>query len=183
MYSVEVVRPGEPAAQEIITAYLIEVASRYHGRPATPEEIEQALRDEPFEDLEGDSGRLLVALTGDGPAACAGVRFVSAGGDGAGADADGGGGVGGRTVTSARLETVGELTKVFTLPAFRSQGLGTLLIAEVGRVCRARGIRTLRLDTRADLVEACALYERLGFERVAPFNDEPYSDRWYSLVL
>lgn len=179
MYSVEVVRPGEPAAQEIITAYLIEVASRYHGRPATPEETEQALRDEPFEDLEGDSGRLLVALTGDGPAACAGVRFVSVGGDGAGSD----GGVGGRTVTSARPVTVGELTKVFTLPAFRSQGLGTLLIAEVGRVCRARGIRTLRLDTRADLVEACALYERLGFERVAPFNVEPHSDRWYSLAL
>jgi hypothetical protein len=25
-----------------------------------------------------------------------------------------------------------------------------------------------------------ALDERLGFVRVAPFNDDPYSDRWYA---
>ena len=46
--------------------------------------------------------------------------------------------------------------------------------------CRDRGTTSLRLDTRAELAEACALYERLGFVRVSPFNDDPYSDRWYA---
>jgi hypothetical protein len=27
------------------------------------------------------------------------------------------------------------------------------------------------------------MYERNGFERVHAFNDEPYSDRWYSKTL
>lgn len=33
------------------------------------------------------------------------------------------------------------------------------------------------------LKEACALYERSGFEPVVVFNDEPYSDRWYTKAL
>jgi len=49
----------------------------------------------------------------------------------------------------------------------------------VEQACRDRGVGTIRLDTRAELEEACALYERVGFVRVEPFNNEPYSDRWY----
>jgi len=46
-----------------------------------------------------------------------------------------------------------------------------------------RAVGTLRLDTRAALAEACAMYERNGFERVDAFSDELYSDRWYSKTL
>ena len=45
------------------------------------------------------------------------------------------------------------------------------------------GARTVRLDTRGELAEACALYERLGYARVPPFNADPYSDRWYAKGL
>ncbi|WP_263091267.1 GNAT family N-acetyltransferase [Curtobacterium sp. RIT-PI-V] len=78
---------------------------------------------------------------------------------------------------------VGELTKVFTLPERRGRGVGSALLRHVEAVCRERGTMSLRLGTRAELAEACALYERLGFVRVAPFNDDPYSDRWYAKVL
>ena len=57
------------------------------------------------------------------------------------------------------------------------------LIARIEELCHERGVRTLRLDTRSVLSEACALYERLGFERVTPFNESPYSDRWYAKAL
>ena len=53
----------------------------------------------------------------------------------------------------------------------------------VEQACRERAVGTLRLDTRAALEEACAMYERNGFERVDAFSDEPYSDRWYSKTL
>ncbi|WIE82351.1 GNAT family N-acetyltransferase [Curtobacterium sp. MCPF17_021] len=148
---IETERPGAGRADAIVRAYLTEVASRWYGRAATSAEADRAMLDEPFDDLQGDSGVFVVASVGGAAVACAGVRFVGA---------------------------VGELTKVFTLPEHRGRGVGSALLRHVEDLCRARGTTTLRLDTRAELAEACALYERLGFVRVAPFNDEPYSDRW-----
>lgn len=149
---VRTARPGTPMAEAVVREYLHDVASRYYGRPATSAEVDEVLRDEPYADLEGDRGVLLVAVQDDRAVACAGARFV---GD------------------------VAELTKVFTLPGHRGQGLGRLLVERVELICRERDLTAVRLDTRADLTEACALYERLGYTRVASFNDERYSDRWY----
>ena len=152
----ETERPGAGRADAIVRAYLTEVASRWYGRVATSAEVDRAMLDEPFDDLQGDSGLFVVASDGGTVVACAGVRFVGA---------------------------VGELTKVFTLPERRGRGVGSALLRHVAEVCRERGTTSLRLDTRAELAEACALYERLGFVRVAQFNDDPYSDRWYAKVL
>lgn len=152
----ETERPGAGRADAIVRDYLTEVASRWFGRAATPAEVDRAMLDEPFDDLQGDSGLFVVASDGEAVVACAGVRFVGA---------------------------VGELTKVFTLPERRGRGVGSALLRHVAEVSRARGITSLRLDTRAELAEACALYERLGFVQVAPFNDDPYSDRWYAKPL
>ncbi|TDW46871.1 acetyltransferase (GNAT) family protein [Curtobacterium sp. PhB42] len=152
----ETERPGAGRADAIVRDYLTEVASRWFGRAATPAEVDRAMLDEPFDDLQGNSGLFVVASDGGAVVACAGVRFVG---------------------------VVGELTKVFTLPDCRGRGVGSALLRHVAEVSRARGITSLRLDTRAELAEACALYERLGFVQVAPFNDDPYSDRWYAKVL
>ncbi|PYY60614.1 GNAT family N-acetyltransferase [Curtobacterium sp. MCSS17_011] len=149
----ETERPGAARADAIVQAYLAEVASRWYGRAATSAEVDRAMVDEPFDDLQGDSGVFVIAADGGAAVACAGVRFVG---------------------------TVGELTKVFTVPEHRGRGVGSALLRQVEDVCRARGMTSLRLDTRAELAEARALYERLGFVRVDPFNDDPYSDRWYA---
>ncbi|MBF4607358.1 GNAT family N-acetyltransferase [Curtobacterium sp. VKM Ac-1393] len=149
-------RPGAEASDAIVRTYLSEVASRWYGRAATTAEVDRALADEPYDDLQGDSGVFVVAVDGGAAVACAGVRFVGA---------------------------VGELTKVFTLPEYRGRGVGSALLHHVKDLSRGRGITSLRLDTRAELAEACALYERLGFVRVPPFNDDPYSDRWYAKRL
>ena len=156
MFTIETLHPDSAAAAVIVRAYLTDVASRWYGRPASLEEVDKALTEEPFDDLRGDSGCLLGVMEDGRAIACAGVRFV---------------------------EGIAELTKVFTLPTERGRGAGTLLLRAVEQLCRDREVSTIRLDTRAELAEACALYERLGFARVEPFNAEPYSDRWYAKAL
>ncbi len=153
---IRAVDPASPLAVAIVRTYLEDVASRWYGRPATVDEVDRALVEEPAADLHGDSGVLLVAVDDDRAVGCAGARF---------------------------LGDVAELTKVFTLPGHRGHGTGRALVAAVERVCRDRGTTTIRLDTRAELVEACAMYERAGYEQVAAFSDDPYSDRWYRKTL
>lgn len=148
--------PGAAPAAQIVRDYMVDVTSRWYQRPATRNEVDQALRDEPYGDLQGSTGMLLVAVEDGHPVGCAGVRF---------------------------LADVAELTKVFTLPSHRGRGLGSQLLHAVEQACRERAVGTLRLDTRAALAEACAMYERNGFERVSAFNTAPYSDRWYSKTL
>ena len=158
MLTIETALPGEPVAVSILRLYLSEVASRWYGRPATANEVDRALQDEPADDLTGETGVLLLALDDGEPVACAGARFR---GD------------------------VAELTKVFTRPDARGRGIGRRLVEAVERACVDRRIAVVQLDTREELAEAGALYERLGYRRVEAFNDEPYSDRWYrkDLVL
>ena len=54
---------------------------------------------------------------------------------------------------------------------------------EVERIASERGIRELRLDTRADLVEARRLYEQLGYHEIPPFGDNPYAGHWFAKRL
>ncbi len=154
MLTIETALPGEPVAVSVLRRYTVEVASRWYGRPATADEVDQALLDEPADDLTGETGVLLLALTldDDEPVGCAGARYR---GD------------------------VAELTKVFTRPDVRGSGIGRRLVEAVERACVERGIAVVQLDTRGELSEACALYERLGYRQVEAFNEEPYSDRWY----
>jgi hypothetical protein len=35
------------------------------------------------------------------------------------------------------------------------------------------------LDTRNDLVEARALYARLGYEETGRHNEDPYAEHWF----
>jgi hypothetical protein len=39
------------------------------------------------------------------------------------------------------------------------------------------------LDTRSDLVEARALYARLGYAETEPHNDAPYAEHWFGKSL
>ena len=152
MQTIEVGIPGTADADGIVRTYLTEVVSRYHGRPATRRERDTALADEPYDDLQGDTGILLLAREDGAVVACAGARFV---------------------------EGDAELTKVFTLPVVRGRGISRRLIVALEDAARGRGARALRLNTRSDLAEACAMYESLGFLSVEAFNADPYADRWY----
>ena len=41
----------------------------------------------------------------------------------------------------------------------------------------------MRQDVRSDLVEARAMYARLGYREVPPFNDHPYVEHWFEKRL
>jgi ribosomal protein S18 acetylase RimI-like enzyme len=150
---IAVMPPASAAARQVLRAYFAEVASRYHGRPATDEEVAAAMREEPSDDLTPPRGLLLVATEQSSVLGCAGLRLLPGG--------------------------IGEVTRVFVIPAARRRGLGSRLLDELEAHARDHDLATLRLDTRRDLVEARQLYARHGYTEVRPFSRGPYSDHWF----
>ncbi len=154
---VEVAPPPSAHAQEALRAYFDDVASRYYGRPASPAEVDVALREDPSDDLAPPCGLLLVAREQGRVIGCAGLRLLP-----------------------GRL---GEVKRVFVTPAARGRGLGRRIMRELERHAREHGITVLRLDTRADLVEARTLYASLGYREVPAFNAGPYAEHWFAKDL
>lgn len=149
--------PADPAATAILRRYLEDIISRYHGRAATAAEIDEELGQGDDDELRGDRGGLFVASDAGRPLGCAGVRYLDA-------------------------ETA-ELTRVFVAPEARGLGLGAALVGAVEDAARRSGRTTVRLDTRSDLVEARALYAKLGYAEVEPFNHGPYAEHWFAKDL
>ena len=75
--------------------------------------------------------------------------------------------------------TSGEIKRMWTAPEARGLGVARRIIAAIEATGRAEGMTTLRLDTNRALVEAQALYPKLGFAEVAPYNANPYADHWF----
>ncbi|PXY22220.1 GNAT family N-acetyltransferase [Prauserella muralis] len=149
--------PSAPEARRVLRDYVSDVAGRYHGRPATAEEVDAALRDEPSDDLVPPDGLLLLAREHGAVLGCAGLRLIPGG--------------------------IGELTRVFVHHAARGRGIASALLRELEARARARGVHTLRLDTRSDLVEARALYLRHGYTEIEPYTEGPYVDHCYAKRL
>jgi ribosomal protein S18 acetylase RimI-like enzyme len=72
-----------------------------------------------------------------------------------------------------RAPGVPEIYKVQVLPTQRSRGIGALLISQIERDMRARGIAFSGLGVHAHNTRAKTLYERLGYIADAqPYYDE-----------
>jgi ribosomal protein S18 acetylase RimI-like enzyme len=150
--------PSDPRAGAALRAFMADVVSSYQGRPATEEDLREAFREFPSDGLEPPDGLFLVALRGEEVIGCGGVRFVAPG--------------------------LGEVTRVHVVPEQRRRGVARRLMAELERCAREHGVRELRLDTRADLVEARALYARLGYREVPRFSEaNPYAAHWFAKTL
>ncbi|MFZ1963366.1 MAG: GNAT family N-acetyltransferase [Roseiarcus sp.] len=76
-------------------------------------------------------------------------------------------------------DATGEIKRMWTAPAARRLGVARRIIATIEATARAAGLTTLRLDTHRALKEAQALYRKLGFEDVAPFNANPCAHHWF----
>jgi len=57
------------------------------------------------------------------------------------------------------------LDELYLRSAFRGKGLGRLAVEFAERVCRERGVKTLRLEVGHENAAAQSLYERMGFKR------------------
>jgi len=148
---------AHPDAVAIMREYMDEVASRYYGRPITEAELTQYVAEEPGTDLVPPTGAFLIGYRDGDVAGCAGTRVVAPG--------------------------VSELTKVFVKPAHRGSGLAPELVAAAEDAARQLGSALMRLDTRHDLAEARALYAKIGYAEVAPFNDGQFAEHWFAKTL
>ncbi|MFF2388032.1 GNAT family N-acetyltransferase [Agromyces sp. NPDC058104] len=151
------VDPASADAVAVLRRYYDDIITRYYGRPATEAEVEQQLAEDPDDDLRDDLGVFLLAYDDGRALGCAGARYPDA-------------------------ETA-ELTRVFVAPEGRGSGLAAALVGAVEAEARRAGRTRARLDTRGDLVEARALYAKLGYVEIAPFNDSPYAEHWFAKEL
>lgn len=79
----------------------------------------------------------------------------------------------------------GEIKRMYVRPAFRGLGMGKLMLERLEEYARSQGVYCLRLETGVHQREAIGLYERMGFEEIAPFGeyrDDPLS-RFYERTL
>ena len=149
--------PTSAASTGILREYYADIVGTYHARPATPQEVDDAVADEPSADLDGMTGVLFVAVRHGSVVGCGGLRFV-----------DG---------------STSELTRVFVRPDQRGGGVGERIVMELERRARNEGHDLLRLNTRSDLSGARRLYSRLGYTEVGAFNSDPYAHHWLAKQL
>lgn len=66
-----------------------------------------------------------------------------------------------------------EVKRMYVAPEHREARLGRRLMEVLVERARDLGLGRLRLDTMPELVQANALYERLGFVDIPAYNDNP----------
>ncbi|GAA3821318.1 GNAT family N-acetyltransferase [Streptomyces coacervatus] len=146
-----------PVAAALWRAYYTEVSDRWYllheGRRTDPGELEREIAARTGAELAPPSGQLLVGRYEGEAAGSAGVRLLNA--------------------------ATAELTRVFVSEGMRGKGGAPLLVRAAEEAARALGARQLLLDTRGDLVEARALYARLGYSETEPHNDDKYAEHWF----
>jgi GNAT superfamily N-acetyltransferase len=139
---------------DLLRRYFFDVASSFYGRPATDDEVTEALANEPSDDLASPTGVFLVARLDGAPAGCLGVRLGSPG--------------------------LAELTRMFVVPEARGRGGGPVLLAAGEEWARHRDVHTIRLDTRLDLLSARRLYTSHGYREIPAYSNGPYAQCWYA---
>ncbi|MBP2048668.1 GNAT superfamily N-acetyltransferase [Streptomyces griseochromogenes] len=150
-----------PAAATLWRAYYTEVSDRWYllheGHRTDPDELEREIAAQTGAELAPPAGQLLIARYDGEPAGSAGVRLLG--------------------------PDTAELTRVFVHESMRGRGGAAFLVAAAEEAALALGARWLILDTRGDLVEARALYARLGYLETGPHNDDRYAEHWFRKEL
>ncbi len=77
---------------------------------------------------------------------------------------------------------VAELKRMWFLPEYRGRGLGRQMTERLLAFAREKNYQRVRLDTDAKSTAAIRLYERLGFQPIARYNDS-VCDRFMELQL
>ncbi|KIA59833.1 GNAT family N-acetyltransferase [Nocardia vulneris] len=144
-------------AAQLWRAYYTEVSDRWYrlheGRATDPAELEREIAAVRGHEFAPPRGVLLVGRLDGEAVGTAGVHLLDA--------------------------ATAELKRVFVRADMRGKGGAALLVAAAEDAARELGAEQIVLDTRRDLVEARALYARLGYRESAPHNDQPYAQCWY----
>ena len=147
------VDPESPDAQRCLRAYIAELRRRAPDRAFDPRTGATALPHE----VRPPNGAFVVAYLRGEPIGCGAAKHH----------------VGGAT----------DIKRMWIAESARGLGLGRRLLARLEGIARSHGSEVARLETSDVLEEAITLYRSAGYEEVAPFNDEPFADRWFSKRL
>ncbi len=98
-----------------------------------------------YADFAPPAGLFLLGLADEQPVACGGLRTLEPG--------------------------VGELKKVYVAPAARGAGVGRALVRALVDSARGLGLPRLVLQTGTGQPEAVRLYEREGWQPIAPYGE------------
>jgi len=74
---------------------------------------------------------------------------------------------------------VGHLDQLLVGKDYRGQGIGSQLLAEFERRCRAAGCHKLTLETAEYQAQARRLYEEHGFKIACTLHDNKFHRDWY----
>jgi GNAT superfamily N-acetyltransferase len=157
LWTIAPARVGGPVSVAILREYFFDIVGRYFGRPATASEVDVAMTEDPSTGLAPPNGLFLLAHGCGVLAGCVGVKLGEPG--------------------------IATLNRMYVRAGSRRQGGASQLIAAAEEAARELGARTMRLDTRDDLVEARALYARTGYAEVDAFSDDKYAEHWFEKAL
>jgi DNA-binding MarR family transcriptional regulator/GNAT superfamily N-acetyltransferase len=72
-----------------------------------------------------------------------------------------------------------EIKRMWVDAGWRGAGLGSRLLRHLEDLARGLGHTLVRLDTNEVLLDAIAMYERAGYERIERYNDNPYATHFF----
>ena len=80
----------------------------------------------------------------------------------------------------ANCTNYGEIKRLIVTPAARGTGAAKALMHHLESTAKQQELATIRLETRAKLIAAAALYSRLGYTQTGPFGSyDPIPDSRY----
>ncbi len=76
-----------------------------------------------------------------------------------------------------------EIKRMWVHADWRGAGLGSRMLRHLEALAAERGSDRVVLDTNGTLLEAIAMYERAGYERIERYNDNPYAEAFFAKAL
>ena len=153
LVEIRLVDPEEPDAQRCLRAYVAELNRRAPDRGFDPSKGSTAKRHE----VLWPRGAFVVMYLRGEPVGCGAVKHHPG--------------------------EVSDIKRMWIAESARGLGLGRRLLDHLEGLAREHGSQEARLETGDVLGEAIALYRSAGYAEVAPFNDEPFADRWFAKEL
>jgi len=151
-------RADAPEATRLLADYGAELVAR--GRPFSPVDPPPGAAGASWvevHEMEPPGGAFLLVEEDGVPVACGGLRTLGPG--------------------------LGEVKRMYVVPAARRRGHARRLLAALEDAARAIGLARVRLDTNAQQPEALRLYAACGYAEIPDYNRSPTATHWFQKDL